>query len=173
MADRAAFRRRVEEAGGRLHEAGSLGAARARARELTAGDSAARWADPELDEIAVAHAPPADAEISLVVADLGVADTGAIALVHGTGRGRATGLLPPRQIALLASDRLVQSVAEALGRLMSGAPPSNVVLVCGPSRTADIEQRLVRGAHAPRELDVILFERGDERGAPAAPYEGS
>jgi L-lactate utilization protein LutC len=51
----------------------------------------------------------------------------------------------------------VQSLAEALEHLFADGVPGNVVLVAGPSRTADIEQRSIRGVHAPRELDVIVY----------------
>ena len=42
-------------------------------------------------------------------------------------------------------------------RLFADGVPGNVVLVAGPSRTADIEQRSIRGVHSPRELDVIVY----------------
>ena len=34
--------------------------------------------------------------------------------------------------------------------------PTNALLVCGPSKTADIQQTLAYGAHGPRELVVLL-----------------
>jgi len=142
---------------GRLHVAGSPEAARARARELIGTATVAGWADEVLTGIAVAPAPPEDAEFSLIAADAGVVETGQIAFVHRAGRPRAAGLLPERQVALLDATGVVQSLAEALGRLFAGGVPGNVVLVAGPSRTADIEQRSIRGVHAPRELDVIVY----------------
>jgi L-lactate dehydrogenase complex protein LldG len=88
-----------------------------------------------------------------------VADPGAIGFAHGPGRSRAAGLLPDRQIALLARADLVRSTAEALRRWFSGegARVGNVVFAAGPSRTADIEQRMMLGVHAPRSLDVVLY----------------
>jgi L-lactate dehydrogenase complex protein LldG len=154
-----AFRARLEACAGTLHEAGSLEAARARARELVGGATVARWADAVLDGIAEREAPAAEAEVSLIVADAGVVESGAIAFAHGPGRPRAAGLLPERQIALLRADALVPDMSAALARLLGreGAPPSNVVFAGGPSRTADIEQRAILGVHAPRRVDVILF----------------
>lgn len=155
----AEFERLLEEAGGRLHRADSLHAARARARELIGDGTVARWREDMLDGIAAQEAPPAEANVSLIVADVGVQSTGAIGWAHGAGRPRATGLLPTRQIALLARRDLVEGVPEALHKLglTSPSPPSNVVFAAGPSRTSDIEQRSIRGVHAPRELDVIVF----------------
>ena len=141
----------------RLHVADSLDGAREQARELIGGATVAGWEDDALSGIAAASAAPEDAEVSLIAADAGVVDTGQIAFVHRAGRTRAAGLLPERQVALLDATRVVQSLAEALERLFADGVPGNVVLVAGPSRTADIEQRSIRGVHAPRELDVIVY----------------
>jgi L-lactate utilization protein LutC len=144
---------------GAVHEAASLDEARRLARELVGGDTVARWEDAALDGIAGTTAPAEEAEVSLILADVGVADTGQIGLVHRAGRPRAAALLPPRQIALLAAVNLVQSVPEAFARLGVGGShhPGHVVLVAGPSRTADIEQRMILGVHGPRTLDVIVY----------------
>ncbi len=159
------FRRRLEAVDGRVHEVSSLAAAQAAARELIAGATVARWADEELDGIVEdrgREAPVAAAEVSLICADVGVAQTGAIGFVHHAGRPRAAALLPSRQIALLRRDDLVASLAEALARvgLRAGSrrPPGNVVFAAGPSRTSDIEQKSIKGVHAPRELDVVLYD---------------
>ncbi len=161
------FRRRLESVDGRVHEVPSLAAARATARELIDGASVARWADAALSEIVADGTEGAveEAEVSLIVADVGVAETGAIGFVHRAGRPRATGVLPTRQIALLREQDLVATVPEALARVGlrpradgdSHRPPANVVFAAGPSRTSDIEQKSIRGVHAPRELEVIVY----------------
>ena len=153
------FRARLEGLGGTLYEAGNLRDARGIATALVGGRTVARWADPVLDGIGGDEAPAADAVWSLIVADAAVAATGAIAFAHGPGRPRAAGLLPDRQIALLLRERLVATMEEALLRWFApgGRAPANVVFAAGPSRTADIEQRLLLGVHAPRSLDVILY----------------
>jgi L-lactate utilization protein LutC len=153
------FRSHLEEHGGRLHEAGSAAEARAVAGDLVAGATVARWEDPLLAAVPGRPAPASEAEVSLICADVAIAATGAIGFAHGRGRPRAVGLLPRRQVALLDRADLVGETAEALHRFYRGAarPPGNLVLVAGPSRTADIEQRHIRGMHAPRSLDVIMF----------------
>ena len=153
------FRARLEVLDGALWEVDTLADARATARHIAAGATCARWADRVLDEIAEQEAAAEHAEVSLIVADVAVADTGAIGFAHGAGRPRAAGLLPDRQIALLALDDLVQTMAEALARWFSDgqARAGNVVFAAGPSRTADIEQRMMLGVHAPRSLDVVLY----------------
>lgn len=146
--------------GGRLHRAASLAEARDLAAELIDGATVSAWADEPLQGVFAPDAAAAAqaAEVSLIVADVGVARTGQIGFVHRPGRPRATGLLPERQVALLAAADVVAEVAEALHRLFGGgSTPPNVVFVAGPSRTADIEQRSIRGVHAPRELDVVVY----------------
>jgi L-lactate utilization protein LutC len=154
-----AFRDVLAVLDGAVHEAASLDEARRLARELIGDGTVARWEDAALDEIATATAPAEEADVSLILADVGVADTGQIGLVHGAGRPRGAALLPPRQVVLLAADDLVQTVPEAFARLGIGGPdhPGHVVLVAGPSRTADIEQRMILGVHGPRTLDVIVY----------------
>lgn len=146
--------------GGRLHRAASLGEAQSLAGELIDEATVSAWRDERLHGVFAtnAAAPAESAEVSLIVADVGIASTGQIGFVHRSGRSRAAGLLPERQVALLAVDDVVAEVAEALHRLLGGeAVPGNLVLVAGPSRTADIEQRSIRGVHAPRELDVVVY----------------
>lgn len=159
------FRARLEELDGSLHEASSLATARLRARELIGDASVARWGDEALDGIVEREqeAPAAEAEVSLILADVAVAATGAVGFAHGAGRPRAIGVLPPRQIVLLDAADLIPDVASALRHvgLRAGgrALPGNVVFAAGPSRTSDIEQRTIRGVHAPRDLAVVIFAR--------------
>ena len=151
------FTARVGELAGVVHCVEDLAAARARGRELIGDATVARWADAELDGIASSEiADAAAADVSLIRADVGIAETGAIGFVHRAGRPRAAALLPDRQVALLAASELVATVPDALARIAT-APPGSFVLVAGPSRTADIEQRMILGVHAPRTLDVILY----------------
>jgi L-lactate dehydrogenase complex protein LldG len=153
------FGARLAELDGTLHEVRTLADARAIGRSIVGSATVARWPDRVLNGIAVRHAPPEEAEVSLIVADVAVAATGAIGFAHGPGRSRAAGLLPDRQVALLARPDLVPTMADALLRWFSPSVPrtANVVFAAGPSRTADIEQRLLLGVHGPRSLDVVLY----------------
>jgi L-lactate utilization protein LutC len=64
---------------------------------------------------------------------------------------------------LLDAADLVADVASAFEhvglRNGAGPLPGNVVFAAGPSRTSDIEQRSIRGVHAPRDLAVVIFSR--------------
>lgn len=88
-----------------------------------------------------------------------IADTGTLVLLPDSGEPRTLSLVPPCHIALLAAS----SIADNLAGLMKAghwqqAMPTNLVLVSGPSKTADIQQTLAYGAHGPSRLLVVLVE---------------
>lgn len=88
----------------------------------------------------------------------GLADTGSIILAAGTGRSRMASLLPPVHIALLARSRVYATLPVFLAAHPGVAgTTSNLVLITGPSRTADIELTLTHGVHGPREVHVIVM----------------
>ncbi len=91
-----------------------------------------------------------------------IAESGTLVLRHGPGRPRLASLLAPAHIAVVRADQLVRGLGEALARLRAehGAAlfeeTSNLTLISGPSRTADIEMTLSLGIHGPPELHVVL-----------------
>ncbi len=87
-----------------------------------------------------------------------VAETGTLLLSSGPGRGRLVSLLPPVHIALIRPDQLLPSLAEAVRRVgEAGELPSSLVLITGPSRSADIENDLSIGVHGPGSLHAVLL----------------
>jgi L-lactate dehydrogenase complex protein LldG len=98
------------------------------------------------------------AEAGLTAADYGVADTGTLALLTRPGEGRAVSLVPPLHIAVLRSRDLVYELGAFFDRVEPSSLPSALTFVTGPSRTADIEQILIRGVHGPRELHLVLLD---------------
>ena len=100
----------------------------------------------------------AEADLGVTEADWLVAASGTLVLA-ASGRHRGASLLPPVHVAVAPVDRLVPDLATALRRLRTGAAPAEscVTLVTGPSRTADIEKKLVVGVHGPCTLHVILI----------------
>jgi L-lactate dehydrogenase complex protein LldG len=85
-------------------------------------------------------------------------------------------VLPDTSIVVLRTSRIVGAYEEAWDRLRAertdpvsgGFMPRNVMLVTGPSRSADIEQTLELGAHGPRRLHVVLIEDDMDARAAAA-----
>ena len=95
--------------------------------------------------------------VGITGADAALVDTGSVVLVHGEGRGRLVSLLPPVHVAVVAVERLHPS----FGAWLAAEPErftasANLVVVTGPSRTADIEMTLTRGVHGPRIVHVVF-----------------
>jgi L-lactate dehydrogenase complex protein LldG len=67
-------------------------------------------------------------------------------------------LLPPVHLAVIRSDRILTGLDELFTLApLPGEHTSSMVLITGPSRTADIEQILIRGVHGPGELHVVAI----------------
>lgn len=89
----------------------------------------------------------------------GIADTGTLVLWPDSSEPRTLSLVPPAHIALIKRSTIVSNFAELMiGQGWQKKMPTNVVLVSGPSKTADIQQTLAYGAHGPSQLVVILIE---------------
>lgn len=86
----------------------------------------------------------------------GLADTGSVVLASSPDEPRARSLLPAVHVSLLAEDRILPGLAE-LFDVLGGDLPSALAIVTGPSRSADIEQKLVVGVHGPGEVHVVLL----------------
>ncbi len=117
------------------------------------------WREAWDVERAFGRAEPAD-RASLSRATAGVAEAGTLFLVSGEDNPTTLAFLPETHMVLIAAANIVGSYEEAWGRLRAiygaGALPRTVNLISGPSRTADIEQTIVRGAHGPRRLHVLI-----------------
>jgi L-lactate dehydrogenase complex protein LldG len=87
-----------------------------------------------------------------------IAETGTLLLLGGAATPRSTALLPETHIAVVRRSRLLATLEEsfALLRREVGELPRATWFVSGPSRTADIEQTMVIGAHGPYRVHVIL-----------------
>jgi L-lactate dehydrogenase complex protein LldG len=71
---------------------------------------------------------------------------------------RLLSLLPPCHIAVIKESQIVASLDDVFRLLpLPGDVSSAMVVITGPSRTADIEMRLVRGVHGPGEIHVIII----------------
>jgi L-lactate dehydrogenase complex protein LldG len=86
----------------------------------------------------------------------GIADTGSVVLAASPDEPRANSLLPAVHVSLLAEDRILPDLA-ALFDALGADLPSALAIVTGPSRSADIEQKLAVGVHGPGEVHVVLL----------------
>jgi L-lactate dehydrogenase complex protein LldG len=96
--------------------------------------------------------------------DYVLAESGTLVLSSATEGVQVASLAPPIHIALYRRSQLVGSLDEVLAKLPYSTAPKkpvvgrSVVFITGTSRTADIEQILIRGVHGPREVHAILVE---------------
>lgn len=109
-----------------------------------AGFSVHRGAAPEIEGAGVSRAI------------YGLADTGSVVLAAAPDEPRANSLLPDVHVTLLAEDVILAGLDE-LFRAIGDELPSALAIVTGPSRSADIEQKLAVGVHGPCEVHVALL----------------
>ena len=88
-----------------------------------------------------------------------IAETGTLVVLTGQGSPTATTLLPDTHVAVVHADRIVSGMEEAfaLVRRERGCLPRAVNLISGPSRTGDIEQTIVLGAHGPYQVHIVVL----------------
>jgi L-lactate utilization protein LutB len=99
------------------------------------------------------------AEIGINFADYALADTGSLVFLTESHESRLISLLPPIHIAIVARKKILSGLDELFTLVpQPTARSSAMALITGPSRTADIEMRLVRGVHGPGEIHVIIVE---------------
>ncbi|MGH0036558.1 MAG: LutC/YkgG family protein [Myxococcota bacterium] len=119
-----------------------------------------RAAGAAFDERSLAStASVAALQLAVLAGEFGVAENGSV-WVDGRGWPHpALHVLPEHLVLVVPDGELVPTMHEAYARLELGAPGFGTFLA-GPSKTADIEQALVVGAHGPRSLAVVWLREG-------------
>ncbi len=117
------------------------------------------WGERPMLEIREGRAQATDA-VAVTQAFAAIAETGTLMLPSAPERPTTLNLLADTAVVVLRASNLVGAYEEAWDKLRAemGGMPRNVMLVTGPSRSADIEQTLELGAHGPRNLHVVLVE---------------
>jgi L-lactate dehydrogenase complex protein LldG len=168
----ASFRTRIEALAGKTHAARSVEDALEYTTGIIAGRIAVASNAPILRECGITALPGvrtgvtdrdelralcAAAAVGITGADYALADTGTLVLLSSRREARMISLLPPVYIAVVKRECLLTGLDELLAVLPRPAEQtSSMVLITGPSRTADIEQILVRGVHGPGEIHVVV-----------------
>jgi L-lactate dehydrogenase complex protein LldG len=112
------------------------------------------FTDPE-----ALRAACAAADVGITSADYALAETGTLVMLASAEEARLISLLPPVHVAVFPRSRMLANLDELLTVLPNPAEQtSSMVLITGPSRTADIEQILVRGVHGPGEIYAVIVE---------------
>ena len=91
----------------------------------------------------------------------GIAETGTLVLLSGANNPTSLNFLPDVHFVALALNDLVGDMESVWARLRerdeSRDLPRTLNLITGPSRSADIEQTLLLGAHGPRHLHILIY----------------
>jgi L-lactate dehydrogenase complex protein LldG len=126
------------------------------------------YVDDVSSTVSLTSAPHGLDTLDLVVCEstLGVAENGAVWLATSDATQRAALFLAARVAIVVAEEHLVADLHEAYERIDVRLHTFGA-FIAGPSKTADIEQSLVIGAHGPKELTLVLVSetRPEEIGA--------
>ncbi len=105
----------------------------------------------------------AHCDLGVAEAHFAIASTGTFAVLTAEARPNSLTLLPPISVIIANVDRLVPDLAAALAAFGAAAVAAHrITFITGPSRTADIEKRIVLGVHGPKQLygAIIWPDRG-------------
>lgn len=111
----------------------------------------------------------ASADVGVTWAEFGVADEGAIIEIALDETARFAASLPIVHVVLLPTGRIFRDVGEAMsvvGEILRSSEPGRrptITFISGPSRTGDIELRLLYGVHGPHSLHVMLLDWFERR----------
>jgi len=90
-----------------------------------------------------------------------IARFGSVLVSSGLDSGRRMFVFPESHIVIAYTSQVVEELKDALEGMRKRYQerfPSQMTVITGPSRTADIEKTLVMGAHGPRELYVFVVD---------------
>ncbi len=128
-------------------------------RELTGQIAAERidWASADWTAASIEQLPAA-----LITAEALLADTGSCVVHCATAVERLMCYLPPVCVVAVRADQVAEHLPAAWEPIAKACQAQDsrgeIVLITGPSRTADIEKKLILGVHGPKRLIVLLAE---------------
>ncbi len=95
-----------------------------------------------------------DADLGVTDVHAAIAESGTLVCQSDAGHSRGLSLVPPVHVAVVRREDVLPDLVDFFAR--SGALPSSVALITGPSKTADIEGVLITGVHGPGRVIVLL-----------------
>jgi L-lactate utilization protein LutC len=102
------------------------------------------------------------ADVGISGVDYLVAETGSLVFLARPSEPRSLSLLPPVHIAVASAEQIIPDLFDFFdlaGVREDGTPPSCISIITGPSKTGDIELKLVTGVHGPGEIHVVLVSQ--------------
>lgn len=166
----ARFRQQAERTSQTLDEVGSMDEVPAAVARYLAGLGLAKQAIAwqtltglpwQQEGVAVEFRKPVNEDlVGITGCFCAVAETGTLMLLSGPETFSSAALLPETHIAIVPVSRIVGSIEDAfaLAKQERGELPRATNFISGPSRTGDIEQTIVLGAHGPYRVHVILVD---------------
>lgn len=103
------------------------------------------------------------ADLGIASVTMAVAETGSLVAGSSPSQGRVVSLLPPQFLAIVDPSQIVPDLFDVFSRLepMKSRLPSNLAFITGPSKTGDIELKLVTGVHGPGDVTLVVVESTD------------
>lgn len=122
--------------------------------------AAAPWSETSLE---ILHGASDGGDVNAVSAAFaGVAETGTLALVSGADNPTTLNFLAENHIVILPREAIEADYESVFAKLRGiygeGGAPRTLNFITGPSRSADIEQTLLLGAHGPRRLHIVVVD---------------
>lgn len=114
-------------------------------------------------EIKIINNPEKFNEVSvgITACDFLISRFGSVMVSSGLGTGRRIFVFPETHVVIARASQVVPELKDALTGMKkkySDKLPSQITVITGPSRTADIEKTLVMGAHGPKNLYVFMID---------------
>ncbi|MEO6436529.1 MAG: LUD domain-containing protein [Tepidisphaeraceae bacterium] len=121
-----------------------------------AGLTVKSWDEMTLDELY-------EFDCAITDVDHAVAESGTIVIKPTQNHGRGLSLVPMYHIAFVEPGQILPDMVDLFDRLVTDEHRSNVILISGPSKTADIEMNVVTGVHGPNVVNTFILkgESGD------------
>ena len=108
----------------------------------------------------LAGASDGDDAVGISHATAGIAESGTLVLTSGSDNPTTINFLPEHHIVVLDAADIAGDLEAVLAKIRArygkGEMPRTVNLISGPSRSGDVEQKIILGAHGPRALHIIV-----------------
>lgn len=131
--------------------------------ELKRGDDPRLAALPweRAPQLAISTGPTGGRDlVGVSHAGAGVAETGTIVMLSGPENPSTLNFLPDYHVVVLSAGDITGDYETAFDKVRAqygaGVMPRTVNFITGPSRSGDIEQKLLLGAHGPRSLHILV-----------------
>ncbi|MDQ4061244.1 MAG: lactate utilization protein [Pseudomonadota bacterium] len=115
-----------------------------------------------------------DLQVGLSRAYGAVAESGTLVLLSGPENPSTINFLPETHVVVVLAEDVAPDYESVWGAIRArygkGRLPRTVNMITGPSRSADIEQTLLLGAHGPRHLHIILVGGPPQQAGSAPPF---